>query len=109
MKILVSQGIFFFLLFMFLFYKIYDRSRDDHQLKKEEGAFLPVIVFLLFLVQVDNFLYVDGFGFVIFSLLASNIAITSKAHVTDSVVAKEQSNTKDYAYEPHRLSTAGFD
>lgn len=109
MEILVGQGIIFFLLFMFLFYKIYDRSRNAHQIKREEGAFLPVIVFLLFLVQVDNFLYVDGFGFVIFSLLASNIAITSKAHVTDSVMAKQQSNTKDFAYEPHRLSPAGFD
>lgn len=75
MEILVSQGGIFFLLFALLFYKIYKHYKNSHQVKREEGSFLPVVIFLLFLMQVDNFLYMDGLGFVIFSLLVSNIAL----------------------------------
>jgi O-antigen ligase len=103
MEILVSQGVILFLLFAFLFYKIYTYYRSSHQMDKEEGAFLPVIVFLLFLMQVDNFLYVDGLGFVIFSLLVAKIAITSKAYIKRPI-SKANRDRIDYVREPHQWS-----
>ncbi len=104
MEILVSQGIIFFLLFAILFYLVYSHYRSEHQMKKEDGAFYPVVVFLLFLVQVDNFLYVDGLGFVIFSLIASKIAITSKVFVQQGVIDKSHPEEIEKTEERHRLS-----
>jgi hypothetical protein len=78
MEILVSQGLVFFLIFAALLYHLYRYYKDKHKSGKEEGAFLPVIIFLLFIMQVDGFLYFDNMGFVIFSLLVARIAVNRK-------------------------------
>jgi hypothetical protein len=101
MEILISQGVIFFLLFAFLFYLVFNRYRKDHQLKTEEGAFFPVIVFLLFLLQVDNFLYVDALGFVIFSLLVSRVAITEKVNIYKKVIQNEQTDMMNQKVAVH--------
>jgi hypothetical protein len=106
LEILVSQGVVFFLLFAFLFYRVYVHFRSTHKVEKEDGAFLPVVVFLLFLMQVDNFLYVDGLGFVIFSLLVSKIAITSKAPVKRSSGPIDLLDNGDFSLKKQRWMPA---
>lgn len=75
MEILVSQGIIFFMVFAFILYRVYRYFKQMHQDGRAEGAFFPVIIFLLFILQVDTFLYLDGLGFVIFSLLVAMISL----------------------------------
>lgn len=85
MEILVCQGFIFFLIFALLFYHIYRYYKGKHARSEEEGAFLPVVIFLLFLMQVDTFLYLDNLGFVIFSLLVSKVAITQSVLVKQGI------------------------
>jgi hypothetical protein len=106
MEILVSQGGILFILFAFLFYRIYLHYKQSHQLSKEEGSFLPVVVFLLFLMQVDNFLYMDGLGFVIFSLLVSKIVIDSKGREGQAILSSKQFSSLLYKQESQSLRAA---
>jgi hypothetical protein len=78
MEIMVAQGLVFFLVFAILFYRVYRYFREQNEIGTEEGAFLPLVLFLLFLMQVDTFLYLDNMGFVFFSLLVAKIAIKEK-------------------------------
>jgi hypothetical protein len=75
MEILICQGLFVFIIFALLLYHIYQHFRQMHREGRAEGAFFPVIIFLLFILQVDNFLYMDNIGFVIFSLLVAMIVL----------------------------------
>jgi len=75
MEILVCQGIIFFIIFCFILYGVYKYFKQMSKDGKTEGAFFPVILFFLFILQVDTFLYLDGLGFVIFSFLVAMIAI----------------------------------
>lgn len=80
LEILVCQGIVVFALFSFILYKIYKYYRSKHHDGLAEGAFFPVIVFFLFIMQVDTFLYDESLGFVILSLLVANVAVTIKRY-----------------------------
>jgi hypothetical protein len=75
LETLVCQGVIFFILLMVLFYLVYGYYRSKHAEGNEEGAFFPVVIFLLFIMQVDTFVYLDSIGFVIFSLLMSRMAV----------------------------------
>lgn len=75
LEVLISQGIVFFLLFCIILYGVYQYFRQMSQDERVEGAFMPVIVFLLFILQIDTFLYLDGLGFIIFSFLVAMIVL----------------------------------
>jgi hypothetical protein len=77
LEILVSQGVVSFVVFIFLFYQVYRYYKVHYREKKEEGAFFAVVIFLLFLMQVDGFVYLDAMGFIIFSLLISRTSVRS--------------------------------
>jgi hypothetical protein len=79
MEILVGQGLIFFLVFAFLFYQVYRYFKHRNKIGSEEGAFLPVVLFLLFIMQVDAFLYLENLGFVFFSVLVARIVVREKA------------------------------
>lgn len=81
LEILVCQGLVFFVVFVILFYHIYQYFKRKHSTGQADGAFFPVVVFLLFIMQVDTFVYLDSLGFVIFSLLAARIAISDRVYV----------------------------
>ena len=104
MEILVCQGVIFFIIFAALFYMAHDYYRTKHIKGKEEGAFLPVIVFLLFIMQVDNFVYLDGLGFVIFSLLVSPMAIKQDVKVWKGARRGKQKEMVDQILLPYGLS-----
>ncbi len=87
MEILVCQGLVFFTIFVMLFYQVYSHYRERSRNDEEEGAFLPVVVFLLFIMQVDTFLYLDNLGFVIFSFLVARIVINKE--VAEPAALKE--------------------
>ena len=78
MEIMVAQGLIFFLVFAILFYHVYHYFKQKNKVGSEEGAFLPVVLFLLFLMQVDTFLYLDNLGFVFFSLLVARVVIKER-------------------------------
>jgi hypothetical protein len=99
MEILISQGLVFFGIFVFLFYRIYRYYLLEHREGRMDGAFLPVIIFLLFILQIDTFVYLDNLGFVIFSLLVAKIAIDTKASTKQEV--KIENNTEAINVEPH--------
>lgn len=93
LEVLVCQGLVFFMIFAFLFYQVYKYYKTEHVNKTQDGAFLPVIVFLLFILQVDTFLYLDSLGFVIFSVLVARIAITENARITQGITLNTRSES----------------
>jgi O-antigen ligase len=75
LEILVNQGLVILIIYCALFYKIYATYRQKHKERAEEGSLLPVVLFLLFIMQVDTFLYMDGLGFFVFAFLAATVAV----------------------------------
>jgi O-antigen ligase len=75
-EILVSQGVVGFVLFMILFYQLFAYYKKKYKHGEEQGIFFAVVVFLLFILQVDTFVYLESLGGVIFSLLLANVLIT---------------------------------
>lgn len=96
LEILVCQGVIIYSLFCLLLYKVYMFYKRKHRNGVEEGVFFPVVVFLLFILQVDTFMYDDGLGFVIFSLLASRAAITRKVDLKAGVKLKNYDESLPY-------------
>jgi hypothetical protein len=88
LEILVSQGLIFYVIFCFLFYKAFEYYRDRNLKKRPDGAFIPIIVFLLFVLQVDTFVYLDSLGFIIFSLLLSRAVIIPKSNPREGIKVK---------------------
>ena len=75
LETVVCQGIVFLILLCVLFYVVYNYYRRKHAQGDEEGAFFTVVVYMLFIMQVDTFLYLDSLGSVIFSLMLSRTVI----------------------------------
>jgi len=92
LEILVCQGLIFFIIFAFLLYSVYKYYKKAHKNGEQEGAFFPVILFLLFILQVDTFLYMDSLGFVIFSLLMAKVAISKKVKIKQLIKINTRSN-----------------
>jgi hypothetical protein len=101
---LVSQGVVSFGIFAFIFYQIYSHSKALHKSKKKHGAFLPVVIFLLFVMQVDTFLYIDGLGFVIFSLLTAEVAIRVKEEVKQVMPVRKRMERIKLVESPYELT-----
>jgi hypothetical protein len=76
LEILVCQGVIFFLLYCLIFYRVYIYFKQKHREGIEDGSFFPVTIFLLFIMQVDTFLYLDSMGPLLFALLVAQISIT---------------------------------
>lgn len=77
LEILVSQGLVVLAIFLILFYKLYSYYSRAFEEKLQQGAFLGAVVFMLFIMQVDTFLYLESLGAVIFAWMLSYIAISS--------------------------------
>jgi hypothetical protein len=81
-ELLISQGIVGFAVFMILFYQLLSYYRKEYQKQSEQGIFYAVGIFLLFIWQVDLFVYLESSGFFIFSMLLSGVVVPSKAPIT---------------------------
>ena len=91
-EILVCQGIVGFAIYMILFYQLFVHYRKKYRNGDEMGIFFAVGVFLLFILEVDTFVYLESSGSVIFALLLSNVLITHPS--------KERAHPPDTRYPP---------
>lgn len=89
LETLVCQGIIFSALLVLLFYVVYRYYCRKHRAGEEAGAFFPVVIFLLFIMQVDTFVYLDSIGFVIFSLLMSKAVVNAPLKIATGVKLNE--------------------
>jgi hypothetical protein len=78
LEILVSQGILFFIVYCVMLHKTYMYYRSKHAERKEQGVFLPIMIFLFFILQVDTFVYLDNLGFLLFSMMVARVSIRGK-------------------------------
>jgi hypothetical protein len=78
LEILICQGLISYSIFCILWFKVYSFFRKKYKEKNLEGAFLGPVLYLLFILQVDTFVYMDGLGFVLFSLLVSRVSINEQ-------------------------------
>lgn len=75
LEILVCQGIFGYAIFLILFHRVYTYYKRMYQAGDPQGVFFAVAVFLLFILQVDLFVYLESSGMVIFSLLLATVLV----------------------------------
>ncbi|MBL6448118.1 hypothetical protein JMN32_17500 [Fulvivirga sp. 29W222] len=77
LEILVSQGLFMLIIFFLLFYKALKYYRPALTNNEEKGMYLAILIFLLFIMEVDTFLYLESLGAIIFSWLLSYMVVDS--------------------------------
>jgi hypothetical protein len=70
-----------------------------------EGALLGPVLYLLFILQVDTFVYMDGLGFVIFAVLVSRISITETVKHTKGIEIPDEIK---YQFTPRVYETEGY-
>jgi hypothetical protein len=98
-EILVCQGIFGYAIFMLVFYRVYIYYKRKYQTGDPEGVFFAVVVFLLFIMQVDLFVYLESSGMVILSLLMAAVMVNQKPK------SLPQEETSGSEFNPSMLST----
>jgi hypothetical protein len=76
LEVVIGQGLFGLIILMTLFYLTAKYYRKAYQRNTPEGVFFAITIFLLFIMQVDLFVYWDSLGFVIFSLLLAKVVLT---------------------------------
>jgi hypothetical protein len=76
LEILICQGLISYAVFCLIWLRVYNFYRNKYKAGSMEGAFLGPVLYLLFILQVDTFVYMDGLGFVLFCLLVSRVSIT---------------------------------
>ncbi len=69
LEILVSQGLLGYGMFLAILYKLFRYFQKSFRLKETQGVFFPAVVFLLFILQVDEFVYAESLGALIFTCL----------------------------------------
>jgi hypothetical protein len=75
LEVVIGQGLFGLFILMTLFYITHSYYRMEYQKSTREGIFFAVTIFLLFVMQVDLFVYWDNLGFIIFSLLLAKVVL----------------------------------
>ncbi len=89
LEILICQGLISYFVFCLLWFRVYTFFRNKYKEGSMEGALLGPVLYLLFILQVDTFVYMDGLGFVIFAVLVSRISITHEAKTTSGIKIPE--------------------
>lgn len=106
LEILICQGLISYLLFLMIWFRVYTFYRNKHKEGSLEGAFLGPVLYLLFILQVDTFVYMDGLGFVLFALLVSRISITEPVkNTTGREIRKE---IFEFTLTPTLYETEGY-
>jgi hypothetical protein len=75
LEILVNQGLVGIGLFFTVLYKSYRYYGAKYRQGASEGAFFPVVIFMLFVCQVDSFVYLDNLGGLLFAFLAARMCL----------------------------------
>lgn len=79
LEVFVNQGLVGIALFMLVWYKIFVRYREKYAKASPDGILFLVVVYLLFDLQVSSFVYLDGLGSIILSLLVAGVTVKKKA------------------------------
>lgn len=98
-EILVCQGIFGYGIFLILFFRVYTYYKKKYKVGDPLGIFFAIAVFLLFISQVDMFVYLESSGQLVFSLLLANTLITHETKPSLQIKALTEFN--------HSTSTNG--
>lgn len=107
LEILICQGLISYALFCGICFVVYNFFRKKYKEGKLEGSFLAPMIYLLFILQVDTFVYIDGLGFVLLALLVSRVSVTEKEqHTTAMKVPEIKPRYVPAVYESESLSTA---
>lgn len=86
LEILVGQGVVGYALFLVLFFRLFSQTRRDHQKKGSLAVFFPTVVFLLIILQIDAFVYMDSLGFLIFTCIFSFTAVEPAASASEPMI-----------------------
>jgi len=89
LEVLICQGLISYAIFCLIWFRVYSFFRRKYKDGNMEGAFLGPVLYLLFIQQVDTFVYMDGLGFVLFALLVSRISVTEPVKHTTGVEIPE--------------------
>jgi hypothetical protein len=89
LEILICQGLISYAIFCVILFIVYMFYRSKYKEKSLEGAFLGPVLYLLFILQVDTFVYMDGMGFVLLAVLVSRVSITEKERHTTAIKIPE--------------------
>jgi len=74
----VDQGLFGYLLLMLISYRVFLYYKNEYKKNSPDAIFCAVIVFILFVMQVDSFVYLGNSGYVILCILTARIAVNLK-------------------------------
>jgi hypothetical protein len=99
LEILVSQGVIFYIIYCYVFYRVYIYFKNKHREGTEEGALFPVVVFLLLMMQIDTFLYMDNLGAVLLAMLVAKATLVKKVK-SKSAIRVEERPAKIVRYHP---------
>jgi O-antigen ligase len=75
---IVDTGIFGLALLLLVCYRVFIYYRTEFQKNSPDAAFLAVVVFLIFVMQVDTFCYAGSLGYVMLCLLAARVSVDTK-------------------------------
>lgn len=75
---IVDQGIVGFALFLIVCYRMYLYYRTEYQKNNPDATFFAVVVFLIFVMQVDTFAYLGTLGYTIVGLLIARASVNLK-------------------------------
>jgi ABC-type multidrug transport system fused ATPase/permease subunit len=93
LEIVVNQGLFGFFLYAALLYHVFMFFRNKYVNNEPDGDVYPSIVFLLFLLQIDTFVYMTGLGAILLAALVARVCIRQpsrpKAETSEKVLAME--------------------
>jgi hypothetical protein len=71
----VDQGLFGYGLLLLISYKVFVFYKNAHKMNAFDGIFFSVVVFIIYIMQVDSFVYLGTMGYAIFMLLAARVAV----------------------------------
>jgi hypothetical protein len=107
MEVLICQGLIAYIIFCIINFAVYHFFRKKYKEKKLEGALLGPVLYLLFILQVDTFVYMDGLGFVLLALFVSRISVTDPELNTTAIELPKVTIPAPVKslYEPETLPT----
>ncbi|HEX7014372.1 MAG TPA: O-antigen ligase family protein [Cyclobacteriaceae bacterium] len=79
LEIVVNQGLFGYLLYIALLYQVFIYFRKKYIQNEADGDVYPSIVFMLFLLQIDTFVYMTGLGSIILAALVAKVCLRNPA------------------------------
>jgi len=75
----VDQGLFGYILLLLVTFQVFRYYRNEFQRNGHDAIFFPAVIFVIFLMQVDMFLYSGTLGYSILSVLAARVAVNFKS------------------------------